>query len=104
MQMMNNTKTDTNTPAAAVLLPDDADRLLTRAIRAHCRREGASFPSAASAIEEHKGRHYAVLRNVNGVIAVYRVLPGGQIRALRTGGYVARRFQARELGGSGARA
>ena len=52
----------------------DADDLLRRAIKTYLRDEGAQQPAAQhSGLERHDGLRYVVLRNVNGVLAVYRV-------------------------------
>jgi hypothetical protein len=63
---------------------------LSRAIAAHARataREGAVYqqPSAsASGTEEIGGRRYVVLRNINGILRVYRVRPSdGVLRAMK---------------------
>jgi hypothetical protein len=66
------------------------EQLLSRAMAAHYKasaREGAIYdqPSAASSgIEEIDGKRYVVLRNINGILRVYRVRPSdGVLRALR---------------------
>lgn len=45
--------------------------------------EGAPQPSNVSAVEKHGDRNYAVLRNVSGVIAVYRVRNDQALRPLK---------------------
>jgi len=41
-------------------------------------------PSAvASGVEKHNGLEYVVLRNINGVLAVYRVHNDGQLRRMK---------------------
>jgi hypothetical protein len=48
-----------------------------------------SFPSGAqpsrlgSDIEEHDGRTFVVLRNVNGPLRVYELRPGGMLKGLK---------------------
>lgn len=44
---------------------------------------GAPQPSSESASETVGGRDYVVLRNLNGILAVYRVLPNGIKRLQR---------------------
>ena len=64
------------------------DQLTSRAFAAHfraCAREGtiASQPAGDSGVTEHDGRLYVVLRNVNGVMRVYRVRNDGILKGLR---------------------
>jgi len=66
------------------------EQFLTRAIAAHaraCAREGAIYqqPSASeSGIEEIGGKRYVVLRNVNGILRVYRIRPSDDVlRAMK---------------------
>jgi hypothetical protein len=40
-------------------------------------------PSNASAVEEHEGKYYVVLRNVNGVLSVCRVRNDGMLKNLK---------------------
>ena len=60
----------------------DSRSLLDRAIRAYFR----SFPDGpqpscyGSDIREHAGLLYVVLRNVNGILQVYRVCKSGRLR------------------------
>ncbi|MGB3069792.1 MAG: hypothetical protein WBC18_14655 [Ottowia sp.] len=52
------------------------DQLTRRAIAAHMRQEGALQPAIhSSGPATAKGLDYIVLRNVAGVLSVYRVLP-----------------------------
>lgn len=52
------------------------DQLTQRAIKAHTGKLGAQQPAAAlSGPATHGGHDYIVLRNLGGVLAVYRVLP-----------------------------
>lgn len=55
-----------------------------RAFAAWYRNEGAQVPSeTASGLTTHEGLEYVVLRNVTGVLAVYRVTNKGQLKRLR---------------------
>ena len=68
------------------------EELTKRAIRAYFSRVYrelgvmALYPSNASGIEKHGGKEYVVLRNVNGVLAVYEIrndrLRGVSIRTI----------------------
>ena len=59
------------------------DELISRAFRAHFRTGHADQPSRySSAVETHAGRSYAVLRNLRGVLAVYRVRTDGRLKRL----------------------
>lgn len=52
------------------------DELTQRALKAHTGKLGAQQPAAdLSGPATHGGLDYIVLRNVGGVLAVYRVLP-----------------------------
>jgi hypothetical protein len=61
------------------------DQLLARAFAAYFRRgENLDQPSAAdSGHAKVDGLDYIVLRNVNGVLAVYRVRNDGSLKGLR---------------------
>ncbi len=39
--------------------------------------------SGISCIEVHDGKNYVVLRNINGVLAVYRITTSGQLKRLK---------------------
>jgi hypothetical protein len=62
--------------------------VLDRATRAFLRPDRDSLGVAQqpsrdlSGCEQYNGREYAVLRNVRGVLAVYRVLGDGKLRRL----------------------
>jgi hypothetical protein len=68
---------------------DDGD-LTPRAIRVHYRRCKANGwvydqpAKAASGEEEVDGVQYVVLRNVNGILAVYRICKGDKLKRLET--------------------
>jgi hypothetical protein len=52
----------------------------------HCKRHGylPDQPSQAmSGLEEYAGKEYVVLRNVRGVMAVYRVRNDGMLKMLK---------------------
>lgn len=56
-----------------------------RAFSAYFRRFGASAnqPASSSRVErDDKGLDYVVLRNTNGVLAVYRIRPSGELKLL----------------------
>lgn len=40
-------------------------------------------PANYSGVVEHNGREYVVLRNANGILAVYRIRNDGMLKALR---------------------
>jgi hypothetical protein len=63
----------------AVSNPD----LLSRAYAAYFRSGGADLPSNASDVIVFGGKTYVVLSNVHGILAIYRLLKGGQLRRLR---------------------
>lgn len=58
---------------------------LDRAFAAYFRTEGAraAQPASNSAVQEHAGKSYVVLRNTDGVLAVYRILNDGALKRLR---------------------
>lgn len=65
--------------------------LVRRAMAAYYksgRREGftdaqITIPGNDSDVQEHNGKHYVVLRNVNGILAVYRVRNDGMLKGLK---------------------
>jgi len=57
--------------------------LLSRAYAAYSRSGGVDLPSNTSDVIVFGGKTYAVLRNVNGILAIYRLLKSGQLRRLR---------------------
>jgi hypothetical protein len=58
--------------------------LVTRAVMAYCRDEFFPQPCQhSSGVEQVDGRSYVVLRNVNGVLAAYRVRTCGRLKRLR---------------------
>ena len=65
------------------------EQLTRRAFAAYFRsaaREGVPSPDQPanySGVEEHGGKQYVVLRNVNGVLAVYRVRNDGILKGLK---------------------
>ena len=55
-----------------------------RAMAAWFRAGNTDQPSSySSGMEEVKGLNYVVLRNVNGILAVYRIKPDGFLRRMR---------------------
>ena len=66
----------------------DVEDLLRRAIAAYYRSDGSHAPAPdrdASEVAAVEGRGYVVLRNVNGVLKVYRVRPDGILKVLKNG-------------------
>jgi len=62
---------------------DLEDEITRRAFAAYFRTDGTDQPTAAtSGVEKHGGKHYAVLRNRNGVLACYRVRNDGKLKRL----------------------
>jgi hypothetical protein len=62
--------------------------LIARATRAYfvgtrSRAAEGDYPSNASAVEEHEGKFYVVLRNAKGVVSVYRVRNDGMLKNLK---------------------
>ncbi|NPV89241.1 MAG: hypothetical protein HPY50_00515 [Firmicutes bacterium] len=58
---------------------------LNRAISAYYRTGGPNMqqPSNSSEEVEYNGKYYVVLRNVNGILAVYRITNTGQLKRLK---------------------
>jgi len=63
----------------------DKDNLMRRAMAAYYRGadSGVMQPSKSSGVESVDGKHYVVLRNVNGLLAVYRVRNDGVLKGLK---------------------
>lgn len=63
----------------------DRESVMRRAYAAYFRTGGpaADFPGQGSDVESINGLDYAVLRNGNGLLAVYRVEKTGTLRRLR---------------------
>jgi hypothetical protein len=59
-----------------------SEDLTRRAFAAWFRSGGIDQPSRWSGVEEHGGKNYVVLRNANGVMAVYRVRNDGKLKRL----------------------
>jgi hypothetical protein len=61
------------------------DDYLNRAITAYYRFGGEFLqqPANTSGVTEHNGKQYVVLKNVNGVLAVYRITNTGQLKRLK---------------------
>jgi hypothetical protein len=51
------------------------DDVVRRAFAAYFRTGGTEQPANTSAEVEHEGKRYVVLGNINGILAVYRVIP-----------------------------
>ena len=61
----------------------DKDDIFRRAMAAHFRSGGTEQPSGSSSgVEKIGGKWYAVLRNVRGIMAVYRVRNDGKLKKL----------------------
>ena len=66
------------------VLQRDEDELLRAAYAAWFRSGGSDQPNASkSGVEEVDGRWYVVLRNVNGIMAVYRERTDGVLKHLK---------------------
>lgn len=66
------------------MLDEENKDIMRRAFAAWFRAGGEDQPMAeGSNLEAHEGRKYAVLRNACGVLAVYRVTIGGQLKRLK---------------------
>jgi hypothetical protein len=64
----------------------DQTNIMARAMKAYFRREEGTVSQPASGlsdVEEVNGRIYAVLRNTNSTLAVYRVTNSGGLRYLK---------------------
>ena len=61
------------------------DEITSRAFAAYFRSESGIVdqPGSESGPEELDGKGYVVLRNVRGILAVYRVRPSGALKRLR---------------------
>lgn len=59
------------------------DSLGARALNAYFRSGGTDLPSRHVEPVEHAKKRYAVLDNVSGVLAVYRIRRDGRLRRLR---------------------
>lgn len=64
-------------------LHDLDEHFTRRAFAAWFRSGGTDQPGAGSGVVDHEDKHYVVLRNVNGVLAVYRIRTSGQLKRLR---------------------
>ena len=65
--------------------PDDEDGLVRRAFAAYFKFSDScpDQPSNTSGIETVGGKDYVVLRNVNGILAVYRIRNNGMLKGLK---------------------
>ena len=66
----------------------DEDDLMRRAIAAYYRFDGGETrpPDVKeSGVEIIEGRRYVALRDINGLLKVYRVLPDGVLKVLKHG-------------------
>lgn len=61
----------------------DETELTRRAFAAWFRAGGTDQPSAGSGVETAGGKDYVVLRNVRGVLGVYRIRNDGLLKRLR---------------------
>lgn len=66
----------------------EEDYYVSRAIAAYFR--GYKYDNSldqpnfgASTIESHNGKDYVVLRNIRGILAVYRITTSGQLKRLK---------------------
>jgi hypothetical protein len=70
-------------PGSAMRKMLDEMGLRERACRAYRKAGGTDEPSNVSGIEEDKGRNYLVLRNCNGILAVFRITTKGALHRLK---------------------
>jgi len=56
---------------------------LSRAMAAYFRAGNTIQPANSSGVQECNGKKYVVLRNVNGILAVYRITTSGQLKKLK---------------------
>jgi hypothetical protein len=61
----------------------DDERYLQRAFAAWFRSGGMDQPANTSEVRTYKRKHYVVLENVRGVMAVYRIKNDGMLRRMR---------------------
>jgi len=61
---------------------DDED-YVRRAFAAWFRTGGMDQPGNNSAVKEYNGKDYVMLKNVNGIMAVYRIRNDGILRRLK---------------------
>ena len=59
------------------------DDLVSRALAAYFRVGNTEQPANTSGVAEHDGKEYVVLHNANGILAVYRVLNDGGLKAMK---------------------
>lgn len=63
------------------------DDVMGRAFKAYFRAragaDGIAQPANTSGVRTHAGKSYAVLENVKGVLAVYRVQAKGRLKGLK---------------------
>jgi hypothetical protein len=63
-------------------LPDE--EYVRRAMAAFLRTDtGAPFPASTSSVQEHDGKFYVELHNVNGTLAVYRIRNDGILKRMK---------------------
>jgi hypothetical protein len=61
----------------------DYDQMKRRAMAAWFRSGGIDQPASNSGVEEYDDKYYVVLRNVNGVMAVYRIRNDDSLKRLK---------------------
>ena len=61
----------------------DEDDVIRRAFAAWFRGGGRDQPANTSSVQEHGGKFYVELHNVNGTLAVYRVRNDGVLKRLK---------------------
>jgi len=61
----------------------DPEEMRRRAFAAWFRTGGTDQPDGHSGCVERDGKHYVVLFNVNGILAVYRIRNDGNLKRLR---------------------
>jgi len=62
---------------------DSEEKLMSRAMAAYFRFGGIDQPSNSSSVEEISGKWYVILRNINGILSVYRVRNDDKLKRLK---------------------
>jgi len=71
-------------PVAVAAADSRGDQYLSRALSAYFKTDGGDQPALGeSGVTSLNDKSYVVLRNVRGVLAVYRIQNSGQLRRLK---------------------
>lgn len=66
-----------------VIFMTEEQKLVKRAEKAYFKSGANQQPANTSGISTHGGKEYVVLENVNGILAVYRILNDERLRRLK---------------------